>query len=81
MSHFFLQNGKFPRSFPSSDFSFDQTRLPRRDFGLRNTTRGGFGSTNFNKGNFSVWLWTNFNISEITCKAGWNVSISVTLSS
>ena len=49
MSQFFLQHGKFTHSFSSSDFSFDRTSLSRRDFGLRNATRGGFGSTDFNK--------------------------------
>ena len=81
MSQFFLRHGKFPRSFSPSDFSFDRISLSRRDFGLRNTTCGGFGSTDFNKGDFSMWRWADFKISKITCKTGWNVSINVTLRS
>ena len=54
MSQYFLQRGKFPRFFSSSDFSFDRTSLSRRNFGLQNATRGGFGSTDFNKGDFSM---------------------------
>ena len=80
MSHFFLQHGKFPCSFLSSDFSFERTSLSQRDFGLWNATHGGFGSNEFNKDDFSMWWRADFNIPKFTCNAGWNGSINVTLS-
>ena len=70
MSQFLLQHGKFPSSFWSSGFRFDQISLSRRGFGLRNATRGSFGSTDFSKCNFSMWRWADFNMCKITFSAG-----------
>ena len=74
-----MSTRKFPLSSLSFSLILDLTNLSRNVFGLRNATRGGFGNTAFNVGDFSIKQWADFKTLNTIFNAAWKVRTNVLL--